>query len=223
LGTEAGGDPENSLPKRLQEVAGSTKVADLRLTTSRFILELSELQEIHPKSCERARETPSMTIFFAKVLYNKAFARVTGSDHRKMKGPVDQSKNNQVKAYKGLTAECEEEAYNMLCLVAPARLRAVATVHFATALAAPADALGSGAVFDSEILVAVSRSVGEAIEPALVSMTRSWPMVSSSWLAPSNLWRSKSRSDNWKMKQRRPAGLPPAVRQRPAVRKVPNT
>jgi hypothetical protein len=124
---------------------------------------------VHPRSSTRASETPSTAIFFAKVLYNKAFADIPVPDHPKMKGPEDQSKNAQINAYKGLTAECEEDVYNMLCLVAPARLRAVAVAHFATAPAAPADALP--AAFDPKILVAVSKSVGEAIGPALVSMT----------------------------------------------------
>jgi hypothetical protein len=44
------------------------KVAGLLLTTARSIL---ELQEIHQKSWARAGEIPSMTIFFAKVLYNR--------------------------------------------------------------------------------------------------------------------------------------------------------
>jgi hypothetical protein len=73
------------------------------------------------------------------VLYNTAFESVPASDHPRMKGPVDQSKNKQVKDYKGLTAECEEEVYNMLCVVGPALLRAVATARFATAPAASAD------------------------------------------------------------------------------------
>jgi hypothetical protein len=50
LGTEAGGDPGSTLSKRLKEVSGSTPMTTLILSVVRFILELSELQEIHPKS-----------------------------------------------------------------------------------------------------------------------------------------------------------------------------
>ena len=74
-----------------------------------------------------------MAVFTAKVIYNKAFESVPASDHPRMKGPEDQSKNTQVKEYKGLTAECEEEVYNTMCVVGPALLRAVATARFATA------------------------------------------------------------------------------------------
>jgi hypothetical protein len=165
LGTEAGGDPRSTLPKRLQEVSGSTPVAALVLTVARFILELTELEEIHPKSWERANANPSMAVFTAKAIYNKAFESVPASEHPNMKGPEDQSKNKQVKDYKGLTAACEEEVHNTLCLVAPVLLRAVATARFATAPAASTNSPGSGVVFNPEVLVAVSRSVGEALGP----------------------------------------------------------
>jgi hypothetical protein len=103
-------------------------MADLILSAVGFILELSELEDIHLKSYERAQSNQSMAIYTAKLLYNDAFANVPASDHPRMKGPVDLSEKKHVKAYKGLTAECEEEVYNMLCNVGQmATLEPVAT------------------------------------------------------------------------------------------------
>jgi hypothetical protein len=48
LGTEAGGDPESTLPKWLQEVSGSTPVVALVLTVARFIkVALTNATNIH--------------------------------------------------------------------------------------------------------------------------------------------------------------------------------
>ena len=69
LGPEAGGDPGSTLPKRVKEVSGSTPMTELILSVVSFILELSELQEIHPKSWERAQANQSMALHTAKVLY----------------------------------------------------------------------------------------------------------------------------------------------------------
>ena len=72
LGPEAGGDPVAELPQRLKDVSGSTPMADLILSAVGFILELSELDEIHLKSYERAQSNQSMAIYTAKLLYNDA-------------------------------------------------------------------------------------------------------------------------------------------------------
>jgi hypothetical protein len=145
-------------------------MADLILSAVGFILELSELDEIHLKSYERAQSNQSMAIYTAKLLYNDAFENVPASDHPRMQGPVDLSEKKQVKAYKGLTAECEEEVYNMMCNVGPALLRAVATARFATAPAASADSPGPDA-FNPGVLKAVAENVGAALGPALLQMS----------------------------------------------------
>jgi hypothetical protein len=145
-------------------------MTDLILSVVAFILELSELEEIHPKTYERAQANQSLALHTAKVLYNTAFEDVPASEHPRMKGPEDQAKNKQVKDYKGLTAESEEEVYNMLCVVGPAMLRTVATARFATAPAASTDSPGSEA-FDPRVINAVARTVGDALGPALLQMT----------------------------------------------------
>jgi hypothetical protein len=149
LGPEAGGDPGAELPKKLKDVSGSTPMAALILSAVGFILELSELEEIHRKTYERAQATPSVALYTARWLYNDAFADVPASGHPRMQGPKDLSEKKQIKAYKGLTPECEEEVYNMLCNVGPTLLRAAATTRFATATAAPATSPGSDAVRSS--------------------------------------------------------------------------
>ena len=167
LGSEAGGDPGSEFPHKHKDVTGAMPMADLSDTVVDFILELSDLEEIDKKSFERAQATPSVAQYTARWLYNDAFADVPASGHPRMRGPKDLSTKPPIKAYKGLTPECEAEAYNMLCNVGPALLRAAATARFATATAAPATSPGAAA-FDP---AAVAVAVGAALGPALTKMS----------------------------------------------------
>jgi len=135
-----------------------------------FILLLSELEDVHKPSFERAQATPSVAQYMARWLYNDAFSDVPASGHPRMQGPEDLSKKPQIKAYKGLTPDSEPEAYNMLCNVGPALLRAAATARFTTANAAPVISPGSDA-FDPAVLQAVAETVGAALGPTMTKMS----------------------------------------------------
>ena len=170
LGHEWGGDPGSEFPQKHKDVTGATPMAELSDTAVDFILLLSELEDVHKPSFERAQATPSVAKYMARWLYNDAFSDVPASDHPRMQGPKDLSKKPQIKAYKGLTPDSEPEAYNLLCNVGPALLRAAATARFTTANAAPVISPGSDA-FDPAVLAAVAETVGAALGPTMTKMS----------------------------------------------------
>ena len=60
LGHEWGGDPGSEFPQKHKDVTGATPMAELSDTVVDFILLLSELEDVHKPSFERAQATPSV-------------------------------------------------------------------------------------------------------------------------------------------------------------------
>jgi hypothetical protein len=127
------------------------------------ILDLAELDDVHRPSMQRARGAPSTALFMATAIYDKA---LSDSDRPMMAGPEDQAEDEQVKAYRGLTAACESTTYDALCILGPSLLRSATVTIYgpapaAAALAPPADGV---------MTLAMAKSLGTALEPVLGKM-----------------------------------------------------